>query len=302
MIHHVFANRSNIGDWLSAMGIQRLLAPLPVTEYLCDGPFVETTLAALERVPATDVIVIGGGGLFMDYFEPFWRGFLEIAGDRPFCIWGAGCCSMRSDDSEIDVRLARAVVRRAAICSVRDQLTAGKLGLSAPAVLCPSITVLPAPGPADGLILHSCSYEESCPNSYWALRTATRRHAAITGRKFEETNNRIKPGSLGELDRLLDKYARAEVVLSARLHGCIIAAALGRKVVAVAHDWKVDEFMGAIGLSDWVVPYFEISRVPELLDRIECQPPVAGKLAEAVEANRGIAWRIRALYHQVQRC
>ena len=40
MIHHVFANRSNIGDWLSARGIQALLGPQRVMEHLCDEPFV----------------------------------------------------------------------------------------------------------------------------------------------------------------------------------------------------------------------------------------------------------------------
>ena len=41
MIHHVFANRSNIGDWLAARRIQHLLRPLTVKEHLCDEPFVE---------------------------------------------------------------------------------------------------------------------------------------------------------------------------------------------------------------------------------------------------------------------
>ena len=70
MIHHVFANRSNIGDWLSAIGIQALLAPCKVTEHLCDQPFVAGTLGELSTAGEGDLIVIGGGGLFMDYFEP----------------------------------------------------------------------------------------------------------------------------------------------------------------------------------------------------------------------------------------
>ena len=54
MITHVFANRSNVGDWLSAQGIQSLLAPTPVRELLCDDPFVPDTLAALaDSVPTT---------------------------------------------------------------------------------------------------------------------------------------------------------------------------------------------------------------------------------------------------------
>ena len=64
MIHHVFANRSNIGDWLSAKGIQRLLQPAPVTENLCDEVFVAQTLDALNRLEPSDLVLIGGGGIF----------------------------------------------------------------------------------------------------------------------------------------------------------------------------------------------------------------------------------------------
>lgn len=69
-VHHVFANRSNVGDWLSARGIQALLGPGRVAEHLCDGPFVPETLAALSAVTQYDLVVIGGGRL-MDYFAPF---------------------------------------------------------------------------------------------------------------------------------------------------------------------------------------------------------------------------------------
>lgn len=302
MIHHVFANRSNIGDWLSAMGIQRLLAPLPIAEYLCDGPFVPATLAALACVPPTDVIVIGGGGLFMDYFEPFWRGFLDLVGERPFCIWGAGCCSMRFDDSRIDTGLARRAASRAAICSVRDELTAEVLGRSSAPVLCPSIAVLSAPEAPAESVLHSCSFEDTCPNAYWGLRLAARRFSTEHGRTYAETNNRIEADSRVELQRTLDLYARADTVFSARLHGCIVASAFNRKLVAVAQDWKINEFMKAIGLSEWVVPFHGIDRLPEIVDNLERQPTVAGKMAESIAANRGVASRIRDLHSQVQQC
>ena len=82
MIYHVYANQSNAGDWLSARGIQALLAPREVREHLCDEPFVPQTIAALERATEEDFIVIGGGGLFMDYFEPFWKSFQKTIWKR----------------------------------------------------------------------------------------------------------------------------------------------------------------------------------------------------------------------------
>ncbi len=44
MIYHIFANLSNIGDWLSAKDIQKLLHPEQIRECLCDEPFVEETI------------------------------------------------------------------------------------------------------------------------------------------------------------------------------------------------------------------------------------------------------------------
>jgi len=36
MIYLVYANQSNVGDWLSRRGIKLLLMPSPVSDILCD--------------------------------------------------------------------------------------------------------------------------------------------------------------------------------------------------------------------------------------------------------------------------
>ena len=82
MIHHVFANRSNIGDWLSAKGIQVLLNIPDITEYECDEASVDQTLLRLSAASPDDLIIVGGGGLFMDYFEPFWQGLLQLTDEK----------------------------------------------------------------------------------------------------------------------------------------------------------------------------------------------------------------------------
>ena len=89
MIHHLYANRSNVGDWLAAQGIQQLLGR-PVTEHLGDTPFVAETRARLLEASEGDVLVIGGGGLFMDYFDPLWSALDAVAGRFRVAIWGAG--------------------------------------------------------------------------------------------------------------------------------------------------------------------------------------------------------------------
>src|ERR1051326_8913007 len=79
MIHHVFANKSNAGDWLAARAMQSLLRGVPIREHFCDEPFVEQTLHALGAVRDNDLVLIGAGGLLMDYFMPFWEGFRALA-------------------------------------------------------------------------------------------------------------------------------------------------------------------------------------------------------------------------------
>jgi len=99
MIYHIYANRSNIGDWLSAKGIQQLLATHDITDCFCDEPFVKETMEVLSKATGNDLIIIGGGGLLMDYFVPFWEAFAPIAERVPFCIWGIGYCDIKHEAS-----------------------------------------------------------------------------------------------------------------------------------------------------------------------------------------------------------
>lgn len=63
MIVHVFATKSNIGDWLSARGIQQhLLDSFQIKELYCDSPCVDDTVKFLSGLSANDFVIIGGGG------------------------------------------------------------------------------------------------------------------------------------------------------------------------------------------------------------------------------------------------
>src|SRR5713101_6170984 len=147
MIHHVFANRKNSGDWLAARGIQSLIAPFTVMEHLCDEAFVDLTLQRLSAAKSDDLIIIGGGGLFMDYFARFWTGFAEIGQRVPFCIWGVGYCDLKREVSHPPLALLRGIVRASRFCVVRDELTRGYLSQCAlePPVPCPSIVAVERP-------------------------------------------------------------------------------------------------------------------------------------------------------------
>ena len=144
MIHHVFANKSNAGDWLSARGIQSQLAPLEIREHFCDAPFVPETLARLGEASSSDLVVIGGGGLLMDYFTPFWEGFRALAGRLSFCLWGVGLCEHKSGSTAAPRELLVEIIRKSRACYVRDELTRSYLAeCQLPAsVPCPSLLAL----------------------------------------------------------------------------------------------------------------------------------------------------------------
>jgi len=288
MIHHVFANKSNIGDWLSAQGIQSLLGKYVrqeyVLEHFCDEPFVPATLEALSQADVNDLVIIGGGGLFMDYFTPFWEGFLPISGRVPFCIWGVGYCDAKHRDSRPPSRLLETLVRRAQFCSVRDDLSRHYLAscVLPPAVTCPSVCVLePVGGQGHGL-LYVDAYDNMGERSYQQTIALLQEFAGGSDRSYRQLNNRIQAGSETELQRMLETYRESDLVVSSRLHGCIIALALGKKALAISGDRKVESFMARAGLGEWVVDAANVQAIPEYLSRIEQQ----GSTREFIDTSR----------------
>jgi Polysaccharide pyruvyl transferase len=295
-VHHVFACKSNVGDWLSARGIQSLLAPEDVVEYFCDEPFVPESLERLAAVEPEAVVVIGGGGLFMDYFTPFWEGLLRIESWPRVCIWGVGYCDIKHRPSRASDDLLGEVVRRSTLCFVRDDLTLGYLngdGALPPPVPCPSISVV-VPPPRRPLVLHVMDYAVVGEGGYEATLAAATSFASKTGRHYHEMNNLIADGDERALAHALELYG-ADVVVSSRLHGCIIGLASGARVVAIGADRKVESFMEAAGLSQWVCPLDGLDQLGTYLSRVDEQRPRRAFLDDAIAENRIIAKRVCAL-------
>jgi hypothetical protein len=301
-IYHVFANRSNVGDWLSARGIQSLLAPLSVVELLCDEPFVPQTLERLSAAGPDDLVVIGGGGLFMDYFEPFWQGFALVAARVPFCIWGVGCCDLKRSNSRLPQSLIGPIASRARLCVVRDKLSRDFLSghTQARVVACPTLNVLGTRPPGDG-VLHVDAYDDVGQEAYELMNRAGADFAACAGRPFRTTNNLVPAGNERALDGVLGRYAEAGAVLTSRLHGCIIGLAMGRKVLAVSGDHKVEAFMSAVGLGEWVLGPDELNSLPGRLAALADQPSPALFLDLARRENELVGEEARKLAQGGQR-
>lgn len=298
MIHHVFANRSNIGDWLSAKGIQRLLQPLSVKEYLCDEPFAAQTLAALAALPEGELVVIGGGGLFMDYFTPFWGGMRELAPRLDLCIWGVGYCDLKKEISHPPLDVIRRVVSHSRLCIVRDELTRTYLAEDDTPlpVACPSMVAV-RPEPEGWGLLHVDNYTSAGADVYEVMDDMCREFAAQTERPYYKTNNRIETGVESELAARLTRYRRSDLVVSSALHGCVIAVAMGRPIVAVSGDRKIEAFMSMAGLEDWVLDTTQVAALPALMEKLHTQSKVAGFAQEVRSQNARVADRVRRILH-----
>lgn len=272
MIYHVFANRANIGDWLSAKGIQVALEGNQVIELLCDEPFVNETIDILRSLKPDDFVVIGGGGLFMDYFAEFWEKLLQVD-NLAFGIWGVGYCDITHEDSAPPQHLIDEVVRRSRFCFVRDPMTVqylSKFSMPSPTG-CPAVLYFQDPGRSGRGILHIDNYTTVGSRAFAVMDELGRQFAEDTGRSYRHANNQIKAGDEKQLASRLQKYRDADIVLSSALHGCIIGVALGCKVVAVSGDRKIDSFMSSVGLNEWVCSNERLDLLPDLLRKVDSQ-------------------------------
>ena len=297
MIHHIYACQSNIGDWLSARAIQSLLSPLTVIEHLCDEPFVKETLWQLARASPKDFVIIGGGGLFMDYFEPFWRELSELPNELPFGIWGIGYCDLKQEMSRPKDSLLEAVVRRSRLCVVRDELTRQRLSgcsLRNP-IPCPCTTIVQRPRRRGRGILHVSSYGDVGAEVYETMRETGKVLGKRTGRKYEEVDNQIPDGSEGDLARTLSCYDAADLVITSRLHGCIVGLCKGCKVLAVSGDRKIESFMQAAGLAEWVLDLTEATLIATRLEELPKQASPWTFLETARHNNALVADEVRSL-------
>ena len=297
MIYHVFANKSNIGDWLSALGIQSALSGYEFRELFCDVPFVDETMAVLRKAGPGDFVIVGGGGLFMDYFSPFWESFLRIANGFSYGIWGTGYCDLTQEESLPPRVLIEEVIRGSRFCYVRDELTRDHhrdMNLPAP-IGCPSLMILDKPKHNGRGLLHVDNYTTAGEKAFEVMDKLGRGFAQATTRPYCRTNNRIRPGDKTELQECLELYRQSDIVLSSALHGCIVGLAYGCKVVAVSGDRKIDSFMEAVGQSDWVLAANDLEQLGHLLQTHNDQNWPGDRVKELQEANHRVAAEMRNL-------
>jgi hypothetical protein len=223
----------NIGNYTAFWGVDQLLAP----DY---WPARRIDCRQYEEVDARryDVALVGGAGLLAAGFGRFWAWL--AAQEVPVIIMGVGVCL--PDRQSAAVRRERGGVPRLALAAlgkrllytnVRDELTREFYDLvGADVTFCPSLAFLRArfrhpPRGRNVLYVHHGGLASSGEGT--ALRALS----------DDATDNLME---VRTPDQILEKYLAADVVITTRLHGAVIGAALGRPYVAVAHDSKLRAF------------------------------------------------------------
>jgi polysaccharide pyruvyl transferase len=194
------------------------------------------------------------------------------------------------------LKLIETIVSLSQICVVRDELTRAYLrdcGVTE-LVPCPAVTYFTPQPPGRGL-LHVDAYDDVGPELYALMNGMGADFATRTDRPFTRINNRISTNSQPQLTAALDAYRSADLILTGRLHGCILGLAIGRKVLAVSGARKIESFMEAAGLGEWVLDINTAGELEDRLDRLSQQSAPVEFLDQARRGNHEVARRIRAL-------
>jgi hypothetical protein len=213
-------------------------------------------------------------------------------------LWSPGCCDLKTEKTLPSKALLEDLVSKSRLCVVRDELTRNFLhncDLPEP-VACPSINYIePFPQHGDG-ILHVSNYTTVGEKAYLEMRSVAEAFAEKNSIFFRETNNRVERDSEKAMDHVLLHYQKSGLVLSSALHGCIIAVSMGLKVLAVSGDRKIEGFMSAVGLADWVLDCVETEKLMQRLSELSEQASSMGAIQEIQRKNRAVAQQIIELY------
>jgi polysaccharide pyruvyl transferase WcaK-like protein len=341
-----FIGYGNLGDEMILAGIEALLAPTTISvTILIGGPDLAQTAAfrgarrlspwrslptprAIRELRRVDLLLVGGGGLFNDYW-PFliprylaWVIAARVAGARVAWL-GVGVGPIRRRPWRWLARLAARLSDRVL---VRDAASAALLG--GPST---RIRVIPDPAlfvshPADrqpepvlGLIVRGPVHDDDAQATVLldllVEAAAAGRSVGLEPRVMVMAPSADRAIAERLADRLGRSAARPAIValgptaaelwrqlgglracVSVRLHGVLLSALAGVPCVPVAYDDKVTLAAEELGIGDLVLhPWRDARDRPA--DRLAAaqDPELMRIVAERVSALRGQAEAVRGM-------
>ena len=247
-VAYVYANPTNAGDYASYLGVRRLLG-LQGAQFFCDPVAARGTERALKRGARPgapwSAVVIGGGGLLQTAFDGFWTAVTDM--DVPIVLFGVGANQSMPIRNVTGDALLNRIASKAAAIHVRDEFSRELLasrGAQVTVGICPSLSVVVdrarALEQSQTHLLHTVHQTDLQIAGADAGRMRTKLQAAARRLKLEydEVDHMSGAG-----DALLQRYARAAVVVSSRLHGAIFAHGMQKPCFAIDCDRKMRAFL-----------------------------------------------------------
>ena len=292
VIWHFYANKVNMGDWASMLGIRQFLSAaisqeIDFVDHLLLHEVTKREVDEINR--SADIVVVGGGGLWRRTDLPLgwlWNITPELlcAIRCPIVFYSIGLNKEyhRSTEFVLNQRATSGIVQavqRAALVGVRDYWTLDWL--------CNLNVCEPYLVPCPSMLLQVDNRVESVQNDIIGLNTVplgriAKRNASFAlmedllewvvseGFKlrylchsphptdFSLQLQDIFPGDLvapRNPYELLNSYASVKMVIGMRAHSILFAFNQNRPVFAVRYNQKCEAFMKLLGVEHYSIPW-----------------------------------------------
>lgn len=246
-IVYVFANKRNIGDFISHLGVKHIVGQ--------EGPFMlcspvgkmlyKSHINSLKKYSPDTHLVIGGGGLLQGVFTDFWT--TVLASGLRYSLVGVGINKM-SGRTNLSDDLLSDIIINADIVSIRDQLTFDEISNHRSDIkinVCPSVNYVKSikhslvTKPQQRLLhmIHPSDLRLAGIDKI-ELTDVVKTIAMKLNLHYEEFSN------MGN-DHLqaLELVNSSSLVITSRLHGAIMSYALETPFIAIYCDDKVQSFI-----------------------------------------------------------
>lgn len=294
---YVFANKRNVGDYISHQGVQQLVT--------LQGPMMLCTPVAqklyhyqlnyLRKHNPSCHCIIGGGGLLQGVFTDFWQAL--VASNLDFSLLGVGLNRMPGRPG-LKTELLQSIFAQATILGLRDPMT---VALVAPEHrdkvrlhTCPAHNFIRAQSHKGNTVvqpvllhmLHEADLRLANVDIA-ALKEHVQMLATTHGLTYVEATNMNN-----NFTTAIAQVATSQVVVTSRLHGCIMSYATGRPCIGIACDAKLSQYIHAHTQYTSVLPDANLhANISFALDCIT-QVPVPQITSEQLQNTHTVAQEI----------
>ena len=245
---YVFANKRNVGDYLSHQGVQQIVN-IPGPMMLCTPvaqKLYHYQLSYLRQHNPSCHVVIGGGGLLQGVFSDFWQALVDSK--LSYSLVGVGVNRMPGRP-ELAPELLHAIFTHATALGLRDPMTVELVQPECQSKVrlhtCPAhnfvveyinrVTIKVKPALLH--MLHEADLRLAKVDID-ALKDHVQSLAHKHGLTYVESNNMHN-----DFSTAIAQVASSQVVVSSRLHGCIMSYATGRPCIGIACDEKLSQYI-----------------------------------------------------------